>query len=531
MGTAHFAIAWGNGKPDYKNGESKDSREYKAGKAAVKDILQYGELCRTRAGELYFTSQTLPWKLVPLLENDRRMMALIDHIYRINRASTRTYALITASLQNEAYVNGKVIEVHQFSHSDFSTKTAYLSLCDGQTMLKLTGTDEDTWDRLPEVPNGTDGVYFIDDPEWEPWRPVFTSYADTDPKTGQEYDRHEYDRGVARKMLVDSIPNFSENGLTVEEQHWLLDKTLTALLLNTPEKPALLFVGDNGAGKSFLGEALKGVMFGKASATAENIKDSESLRVTMTTSPLVVVDNLDEHGKDAKWLVKDLSIACTGGTIPLRKLYTTNEKVVLQPRSWVIGTSTNTKFLSHSPAMADRSVIFHLRRLKEEEFKSRRKLMQPILDKRDAIMTDLALRLNDYVGAWRARDLDGHMRMGEYAETILLMARQDKEEAKAKQIFKKLQSKQNATISDNHWLMDAIERITANGNGTMKVSGVELLALAKEEGYSHLTVNTIHSEIVSMERVIRERYEMDITFPGNRKTYNFKPKKPKGQAN
>src|SRR5882762_2343852 len=146
---ALFAAAWGNGKADTKNGESREHFEYTAGLAAIKDIRQYGELCRTREGDLYFTSTELPWKVVPLLHDDPRLIALIDHVFQVRASSTQAFKVILSSLQNEAFVNGKIIEVRQLCHADHLNNIVYLSLCDGQKMLKMTGTDEDTWDSLP----------------------------------------------------------------------------------------------------------------------------------------------------------------------------------------------------------------------------------------------------------------------------------------------------------------------------------------------------------------------------------------------
>jgi hypothetical protein len=99
---ALFAAAWGNGKADTRNGESREHFEYDAGQAAVKDIRQYGQLCRTREGDLYFTSTELPWKLVPLIHDDPRLIALIDHVFQIRASSTQAFKVILCSLQNAA---------------------------------------------------------------------------------------------------------------------------------------------------------------------------------------------------------------------------------------------------------------------------------------------------------------------------------------------------------------------------------------------------------------------------------------------
>jgi hypothetical protein len=520
---AYFAAAWGCGKPDKR--ESREHFEYDAGQAAIKDIRQYGELCRTREGDLYFTSTELQWKLVPLIDDDPRLIALIAHVFRIRASSPQAFKLILCSFQNEAFVNGTIIQVRQFCHADHLNKIVYLSLCDGQQMLKLTGTDEDTWDRLPIVPNGTDGVYFIDDASWESWHPVKERGFITDAQTGEETEVAYYDRTIAKRLLVDTI-KFKADILTVDEQRWLIDKTLTTLLIDLPEKPLLVLVGDNGSGKTFVGETIKTALLGSRAGRAENINTAESLRVSLTSNPLVIVDNLDDvDRKQAAWLVKDLSVACTGTTIPLRRYYTTNQKVVLEPRSWIMATSTNTGFLNHSPALGDRAVVFTLNRMEKGGFKERPELMRPILLNRNAILTDLALRLNDYVGAWRISTLlSTDFRVASFGLTVSKMAEQDGELETAKDIFTKIVSKQNAVITDNHWLIEAIDRFTAGGDGSYKVNGEELLAAAKEAGFHNLTVKKIHSEIEALNRILTARYEMTVTHPGNRKTYTFRRK-------
>jgi hypothetical protein len=350
---AYFAAEWGCGKPN--KAESRERFEYRTGQAAIKDIEQYGQLCRTREGDLYYTSIELPWKLVPLVDDDPRLIALIDRVFQVRASSAQAFKVILYTLQNEAFVNGKIIQVRQFCHADHLNKIVYLSLCDGRQMLKLTGTDEETWDRLPIVANGTDGVYFIDDASWEPWHPVRETEFYTDPETEVAC----YDRTIAKRLLVETI-KFKADILTVEEQQWLMDKTLTTLLIDLPEKPLVVLVGDNGSGKTFVGETIKTALLGSRAGRAENINTAESLRVSLTSSPFVIVDNLDDvDRKQAAWLVKDLSVACTGTTIPLRRLYSTNQKVVLEPRSWIMATSTNTGFLNNSPALGDRAIVFH----------------------------------------------------------------------------------------------------------------------------------------------------------------------------
>jgi hypothetical protein len=48
--------------------------------------------------------------------------------------------------------------------------------------------------------------------------------------------------------------------------------------------------------------------------------------------------------------------------------------------------------------------------------------------------------------------------------------------------------------------------------------------MAKEAGFHALTVNKIHAEIESLNRVLTARYDLKVSHPGNRKTYTFSKK-------
>jgi len=164
-------------------------------------------------------------------------------------------------------------------------------------------------------------------------------------------------------------------------------------------------------------------------------------------------------------------------------------------------------------------------------FKERSELMRPILQNRNAILTDLALRLNDYVAAWQTSRLTStDFRVASFGLAVSKMAEQDGELGKAKEIFTKIVSKQNSIITDNHWLIEAIDRYTVGGDGSYRVNGEELLEAAKEAGFHNLTVNKIHAEIENLNRILTDRYDVTVTRPGNRKTYMFRRKASDVQA-
>jgi hypothetical protein len=104
------------------------------------------------------------------------------------------------------------------------------------------------------------------------------------------------------------------------------------------------------------------------------------------------------------------------------------------------------------------------------------------------------------------------------------MAEQDHELDKAKDIFGKIVAKQKSVLTENHWLIETIDRFIAGGEGVYSANGEVLLEAARDSGFHNLTVNKIHGEIEALNRILTERYDFKVTHPGNRKTYTFRRK-------
>ena len=166
--SSRFLTFFGTGKSP--KGMSRAKFMSIAAEHAVHDLKQVGKFRRTTGGQLFYTMETPTPLIVPLIEGEIRLQMLINGMFRVNAASANLYKHLVVAMQMEAYRNGEIIEVHQFCHANKESKTIYVSLLDGRRMIKLDG-DEEFWDSLNIVPNGTDGVYFLDDPSWEPWEP------------------------------------------------------------------------------------------------------------------------------------------------------------------------------------------------------------------------------------------------------------------------------------------------------------------------------------------------------------------------
>ena len=193
----------------------------KAAQQAVLELKQVGRFRRTVGGQLYFTMEKPTPLIVPLIEGDIRLQTLINDKFSVNAASTGLYKHLVVAMQMEAHRCGEIIEVHKFCHADKTTKTVYVALLDGARMIKLDG-DVESWETLPIVCNGRDGVYFLDDPAWEPWMPTFTVIVDEE--TGLHY--LQYEKGIARRYLVDPINFIDKERLSREDQQWIFEMWL-----------------------------------------------------------------------------------------------------------------------------------------------------------------------------------------------------------------------------------------------------------------------------------------------------------------
>ena len=327
----------------------------KAAQHAVLDLKQVGRFRRTAGGQLFYSIEKPTPLIVPLIEDDIRLQTLINDKFSVNAASANLYKHLVVAMQMEAHRNGEMIKVHQFCHANKTTKTIYVSLLDGARMIKLDG-DQTSWKVLPIVPNGTDGVYFLDDPSWEAWMPAFDVVVDEE--TGVQYLKHE--KGVARQYLVDPINFTDKERLSKDEQKWIFEMWLRCLLMDLEEKPLMFLCGPPGSGKTVAMQHVKKALFGR-SGTVDMIRKEDAFNAAVTSSPFLVLDNLDDF--HANWLIGSLATSSTGIAVQLRELYTTNDVVSVFPRAWIALTSTDSLFVDNQPAIADRIVVLHMDRL------------------------------------------------------------------------------------------------------------------------------------------------------------------------
>lgn len=442
-----FLLKYGSGKTP--KGVSRAKFMSNAAECAVNDLKRVGKFRRTTGGQLFYTVETPTPLIVPLIEGDIRLQTLICEKFIVNSASTNLYQHLVVAMQMEAHRYGEIIEVHQFCHANKETKTIYVSLLDGRRMMKLDG-DEEYWEYLKIVPNGSDGVYFLDDPSWEPWWPGIDLIMDEE--TGQEY--WEREQGVAKRLLVDPLNFANGERLSSDEQKWLFEKWLLCLLLDLEEKPLLFLSGPPGSGKTVAMQHVKKALFGR-SGTVDLVRKEDAFNAAVTSTPFLVLDNLDGFG--AKWLIGSLATASTGIAVQLRELYTTNNVISVFPRAWIALTSTDSLFADNEPAIADRMIVLTMDRI-GDGFGEKAQAEGVILKHRNEILTDLVFQLHDYVRTWRlSKDEKTSLRVAAFGLAVTRFAGHDGEAEKAEQIFQKLRGSQGDLLSDHNSLFTALD--------------------------------------------------------------------------
>lgn len=513
--TDKFVVYYGDGlKP---KGISLEAHIDHCADLAIDDMKSHGRFCKTDGGELFFISNGS--RIVPLVKHDIRLDALLKETFGLNAASKKLYDPLVRAFQLEAFENGEPVVIHKFCHAERSTRTIYLSMLDGKHMLKLTGGES----GLEIVPNGTDGIFMLDDPKWKPWHLQAEELYEPDPETGEPVlVAWAYDYEAIRNYLVKPVNFMDTDNLTAADQAWLYEQWLTTLPLDLEERPLLLLCGEPGGGKSGVLRLVHKALFGP-SGDVSIIRKEDAFNAAVSYSPFVTLDNLDKVR--ASWLPVSLETAATGGKITLRELYTTNTVVEAQARAWLGITSTDSHYMDSRRALADRTIIFRIGRL--ESFTEKESLIDTVLAHRDAILTDLAIRLYRYAAMWRKyQQKSTTFRLASFAIALLRVARCNNEEAKAVQFLKKLQGEQDVLQEKNESLFTALDEYFALHPDRDTYSGTAgqiADMMYNLDGGFKISAKSMGMRLNSLKKLLERKYHM--TKEGGEKTaaiYTFR---------
>lgn len=252
----------------------------------------------------------------------------------------------------------------RLTHFDIERNVMYVSRFDG-TMYVLDGQTVD------EKQNGEDGIFFLDDPTWQPF--------------AVEPERMGESEGLFERMIVADVSLAAADAGAAQRMRRLLLAWLIAPLFSTllPTRPVALMIGEKGSGKSTTLRLWLKALFGPAADVVGLTEKQDDLRVTFMNNRAVVLDNVDDV---PPWLSDMIARCCTGMTIKVRKLYTTAEELTVRPNVWVAITTRTPKSLRRDDVL-DRALALPLER--RNEFQPEAELLADVNRSRNQLWADL----------------------------------------------------------------------------------------------------------------------------------------------
>lgn len=343
------------------------------------EFISLGRFLKSSTGELFFFDQ-LQHRLLEL-----RSEEFITRVRLKLRPSATEgeFNYVTRHLLASCARKGTMVETRRLSHFFTSSKTLYVSRFDG-FMYRLDGRS------IKRIANGTEGVFFVDDPLWKP-------YAYLGSRRLPDYDGMLH-RTVLRPLRFETSTNRSRDHHAVQEHYrtilsaWLLGCFFSSLM---PTRPILVLTGPDGSGKSTVLRLILKLLFGSA-ADVDGVSEERpgEFRTLLLREKVVAIDNLD---RVPGWLADDLASVCAGLRIKTRKPHAPAEVSYIRP-DVSVAVASRTAALPRDDIL-DVAVLLPLQRGGRN--KGELELLQRVQRRRNRLWSDLLRVLNLIVRAIR----------------------------------------------------------------------------------------------------------------------------------
>jgi hypothetical protein len=405
----------------------------------IADLKSRGLFFNTDQGLFLFQNYPTP-QLYPIQPGSVPLLALIADRFGINPAEQREYLHIVKGLTIEAHLRGEKVSVRRLSFYDRETGRLYISRFDG-SMYRLNGRS------ALLVPNGTDGVFFWDDPDWRPYEIV-----------RRRSQRKEH-LNLLNRLIFDSANVRPSDGCSREDQVWLFSAWLRSHFFSSllPTKSLLLVCGEKGSGKTLCLRKWLKFLFGPAGEVISLERGKEDGFIAAVSSqPVVVCDNVDEH---VSWLADKLAQLSTGISITRRALFTTNDTARYRPQCFIALTSRTPKFMDGRDDVLDRTVILQTERL--IGFKSEDALLEEIARNRNLLWTELLRGFNRLLSVtspagFRADSVKS--RMADFAGFAVAVARAEGDSDRAARILESLENRRTEMLLNAEPIFSCLEK-------------------------------------------------------------------------
>lgn len=222
-----------------------------------------------------------------------------------------------------------------FNRKEIAGST-YIYISNGDSWMMKVGADK-AGRNIQMVPNGTDGVVFLNGSTLAPWEFDETSegedpFVDTPPFSTANY--------------------MSKHGAMIARM-WIL-----SIAACQPSFPAIVFTGKARSGKTRFAKAVC-ELFGTKHRSASIDPGTAGKKDFWTIVDADGVVNFDNVDTKIDWFSDAMQQACTDGSFESRTLFKDKEITTLQSRARIILTSNNPMFAAES-GLSDRLQIVRM---------------------------------------------------------------------------------------------------------------------------------------------------------------------------
>jgi len=418
-----------------------------ASQVLVSDLLERGQLFYD--GRLAYVFEKDTNQLFPVDRDDTEMQLFLNR-YGVAPGDAFAKQALNA-VRLAAQSKGQQTTVYTLSHYDKKMNRVYLFNQD-RHMYRISAKD------IQRVPNGTDGVLFVKNPKWQAFE-IGTSSGE-------------------RRLLIDSLMGgmrLREQLLTRADQETLFETWFYSLFFPEvfPTRPLLAMIGEKGSGKTAVLRRIGQLLFGSNFQVMGMSHEPKDFDAAITGEAFVAIDNADTN---IQWLEDKLAVVATGGALKRRLYYTTNKLVEFPITAFVALTSRTPHFRRED--IADRLLLFNVERL--ETFAAESVLLQELASKRDALMTEVAGRVQQIVRSLdqkRGVPYPTAFRMADFARFALAIADAEGRLGEVEGTLQRATQEQLAFATQDDPVLEMIDRwLESSTNLGRQVTTAELFA-------------------------------------------------------
>lgn len=414
-------------------------------------LNSFGYFVKAKASKNLYWFSDGDKSLYTLDKKDKKLGYFINHHFEINPESA-DYKSIVMDLETHAYHEGQEKEIYNFAHYEEKTNQLYI-YNNAKIIYKVTENSID------ECSNGDDGMLFTENESLEPF------LVDRDKKP---------EDSLLSKYLFNVI-NFDydpkTHPLTQLEQRLLFKYYFYALFFASLQKtkPLLILSGTQGSGKSMIMKLLLLLFLGKNKSVKSLPDDERELQITIKNNYFLYFDNVDERIQPK---IKELiASASTSYEVAIRKLYTDSDQITFIPVCF-LGFGTRTTVLNRQD-LADRSLIFTVKRLSDNERRTDAFLEDGITANKNQMWTEIFHELQGMVRKLKTYTKDsqaGHkLRIADFCNLAVQLANQD-ERTVLERTFSKMSISQSMFSLTDDIFYNVMDNLAASHNGEVILS-------------------------------------------------------------